>query len=99
MFMSHSSIIPPGYASTTETENYLVWALGGKPKRSKPRRSDPWGLELNSRFDAGGFHMRGYDGNDKMDHCAHIGLLRDVLKVFVKRRWKSPKGYGPKKKK
>ena len=43
------------------------------------------------RFDKGNFHMRGYDGNDKMDHCAHIGLIRDVMKSFVKPRWKSPK--------
>jgi hypothetical protein len=53
------------------------------------------GLDLNSRYDAGGFHVRGYDGNDKPDHCAHIGLLRDVAKVYLKSRWNSPKGYGP----
>ncbi len=98
MYVSHSSIIPPGYASTTETENYLVFELGGKPKHAKPRKSDPWGLDLNAKFDIGNFHMRGYDGNDKMDHCAHIGLMKDVLKSFVKPRWKSPKGFGTKKK-
>ncbi|NUO51541.1 MAG: hypothetical protein HOV80_22015, partial [Polyangiaceae bacterium] len=25
------------------------------------------------------------------------GLLKDVLKTHIKPRWKSPKGYGPKK--
>ena len=50
------------------------------------------GLYLNTRFSKGSFHVRGYDGNDKMDHCAHIGLLRDVLKVHLKPRWRSPKG-------
>ncbi|MFO0615111.1 MAG: hypothetical protein U0414_21145 [Polyangiaceae bacterium] len=98
MYVSHSSIIPPGYASTTETENYLVYSLGGTPKAAKKRKSDPWGMELNSKFDSGNFHMRGYDGNDKMDHCAHIGLIRDVMKQFVKPRWKSPKGLAAKKK-
>ncbi len=96
MYVSHSSIIPPGYSSTTETAGYLVHALGAKYKPSK-RRKDRWGLELNHKFDAGNFHVRGYDGNDKMDHCAHIGLLRDVLKTHVKPRWKTPKGFGPKK--
>jgi LysM repeat protein len=95
MYLSHSSIIPPGYASTTETAHWLVHQLGGKPKPAKPRKSDPMGLDLNSRYDAGGFHVRGYDGNDKPDHCAHIGLLRDVAKVYLKSRWNSPKGYGP----
>lgn len=95
MFVSHSSIIPPGYASTTETANWLIHQLGGKPKPGKPRKSDPLGLDLNSRYDAGGFHVRGYDGNDKPDHCAHLGLIRDVAKVYLKSRWKSPRGYGP----
>lgn len=97
MYVSHSSIIPPGYASTTETAAYLVHELGGKRKAAKRRKSDPMGLDLNGKFDAGNFHVRGYDGNDKMDHCAHIGLLRDVMKAHIGPRWKSPKGYGPKK--
>jgi len=92
MFVSHSSIIPPGYASTTETANYLVFNLNGKPQAVRPRGSDPMGLDLISRFDRNGFHVRGYQGNDKMDHCAHIGLLRDILRVHVMKRWQSPKG-------
>ncbi len=99
MFVTHSSIIPPGYASTTETSNYLIHELGGKVKTAKPKKNDTMGLELNSKFDSGNFHVRGYDGNDKMDHCAHLGLLRDILKGQVKPRWKSPKGFGAKKKK
>lgn len=92
MFVSHSSIIPPGYASTTETANYLVWRLGGHIVPTRPRAGDPMGLELISRYTRGNFHVRGYRGNDKMDHCAHIGLYRDVLAVHVKRRWHSPRG-------
>ncbi len=94
MFVSHSSIIPPGYASTTETANYLIHALGGRPSAARPRSGDPWGLELISRFDRGDFHVRGFRGNDQMDHCAHIGLFKDVLKVYVVPRWASPRGYG-----
>lgn len=92
MFMSHSSIIPPGYASTTETANFLIMKLGGKAKAASARKSDPMGLELNSKWDAGGFHVRGYDGNDKMDHCAHFGVLKDALRIHLKPRWQSPKG-------
>src|SRR5690606_23836639 len=29
MYVSHSSIVPPSYASTTETANFLVWQVGG----------------------------------------------------------------------
>jgi hypothetical protein len=98
MFVSHSSIIPPGYASTTETANFLIYKVGGKPTRTKPRGNDPMGLDLISRYSRGKFHVRGYAGNDKMDHCAHIGLYRDVLAVHVKPRWNSPRGYGTREK-
>ncbi len=97
MYVSHSSIIPPDYASTTEAVSYLVHELGGRPKAQKARKGDPMGLELNGKFDVGNFHARGFDGNDKMDHCAHIGLMRDVMKSWLKKRWNSPKGLGPKK--
>jgi len=98
MFVSHSSIIPPGYASTTETANFLVYKVGGKPTRTKPRNNDPMGLDLISRYSRGKFHVRGYAGNDKMDHCAHIGLYRDVLAVHVMPRWNSPRGFGTREK-
>jgi hypothetical protein len=88
MFVSHSSIIPPGYASTTETANFLIWQLGGRPKPSRPRGSDPMGLDLVSWYVRGGFHVRGYAGNDKLDHCAHLGLYYDVLKHHLLRRWR-----------
>lgn len=89
MVVTHSSIIPPGYASTTETANFLVHMVGGKPQRARPRPSDPMGLELISRYSRGTFHVRGFAGNDKLDHCAHLGLYRDVLKVHVRPRWSS----------
>lgn len=90
MFLSHSSIIPPGYASTTEVADYIVRQLGGKPK--KANRHDVLGLDMFERYDKGNFHMRGYTGDDKPDHCAHIGLMADVVRSHLEPRWKSPKG-------
>ena len=43
-------------------------------------------------LDKGNFHMRGYTGDDKPDHCAHIGLMADIVRVHLASRWKSPKG-------
>ena len=90
MFQSHSSIIPPGYASTREVSDYMVRKLGGKLR--KGHRSDVLGLTLFERYDRRGYHVRGYKGNDKPDHCAHIGLMKDVLKVHINPRWRSPRG-------
>jgi hypothetical protein len=92
MFVSHSSIIPPGYASTTETANFLIDQVGGRPVRARARGGDPMGLELISQYSRGGFHVRGFSGNGKLDHCSQIGLYRDVLRIHVKPRWKSPRG-------
>jgi hypothetical protein len=90
MLVSHSSIIPPGYASTTETANFLIHELGGKPSKAKTRKGDPMGLELIARFDRKGFHVRGFSGNDTMDHCAHLGFFRDVLTSYIRPRWQAP---------
>lgn len=86
-YVSHSSILPPGYASTTETASYLVWQLGGAPEPTSVREGHPMGLELIRRYDRGAFHVRGFSGNGKLDHCAQIGLYRDVLRRYLAPRW------------
>ena len=88
--MSHSSIIPPGYASTTEVADFVEGALKGKAK--KVNRQDVLGLDMFDRFDKGNFHVRGYTGDDKPDHCAHIGLMADIVRRHLEPRWHSPKG-------
>ena len=90
MFLSHSSIIPPGYASTAEVAHFLVGKVGGKPKKAD--REDVLGLDMIERYDRQGFKVRGYTGDDKPDHCAHIGLMKDVIRVHLEPRWKPPKG-------
>jgi len=88
LFVSHSSINPPNFASTTECAHYLIASVGGKPQAVK--RNDPLGLELVEYFTRGDFHVRGYAGNDKADHCAQLATLRDVY-AYLGRRWSPPK--------
>jgi hypothetical protein len=84
LFISHSSINPPDFASTTECAHYLIASLGGKPQ--SVRRADAMGLELIELFSRGNLHVRGYAGNDKADHCAQLALLRDAF-TALGRRW------------
>ncbi len=84
MIITHSSIDPPDFASTTEAAHYMLSALGEKPVAV--RRDDRYGLELIEYFSKGDFHLRGYAGNDKADHCAQVTLLRDAY-TAVGRRW------------
>jgi hypothetical protein len=83
MFISHSSIDPPDFASTTECAHYLLGALGVAPQAV--RRSDRFGLELVEFFTRGDLHVRGYAGNGKPDHCAQLALLRDVYHLLGQR--------------
>ncbi|HEY3494400.1 MAG TPA: hypothetical protein VGK73_06930 [Polyangiaceae bacterium] len=90
LYITHSSIDPPNFSSTTESAHYLISALGGRPEAV--RRKDRAGLELIEYFTRGDLHIRGYAGNDKADHCAQVTLLRDAF-AAIGRRWK--KGTGP----
>ena len=87
-FVSHSSIDPPNFASTTECAHYLVATLGGKPQ--PVRREDRFGLELVEFFSQGEFQVRGYAGNDRADHCAQLAVLRDAF-AALGMRWKTTK--------
>jgi hypothetical protein len=83
MFVSHSSVDTDGFASTTETMHYLANELGGRPLRVTGE--DPLGLRLIELFNRGDFHLRGYAGGGKRDHCAHLGLYPDVARALAKR--------------
>lgn len=86
MLVTHSSIEPGTYASTTETAHHLIHAVGGRPL--EVRRDDRYGLELIGAFSEGSFHVRGYAGGGEADHCAHLALYADALRA-IGRRWKS----------
>ena len=81
--VTHSSIDPPTFSSTTETAHHLLAALGEQPLRV--RRTDAYGLELVEFHSRGNFHVRGYAGNDKADHCAQFGAYRDLLSALARR--------------
>jgi hypothetical protein len=61
--------------------------MGGSPEESYSRAGDPLGLDMISRYSRGGFHVRGYAGNDTLDHCAQLSLYKDVLRTHVAPRW------------
>jgi hypothetical protein len=85
MLVTHSSIEPGTYASSTETAHYLIDHVGGRPLEA--RRQDALGLELIEAFSQGNFHVRGYAGGGEADHCAHLALMQDAVRAIAK-RWK-----------
>jgi hypothetical protein len=85
MIVTHSSIDPGTYASTTETAHFLVHQVGGRPLAVQ--RNDALGLELVEAFSQGDLHVRGYAGGGEADHCAHLALMEDATRAIAK-RWK-----------
>jgi len=82
---THSSIVPPGYASTTETAAVLLDVV--KAKKVWLRTPGPRTFVRTYRADAGGFHIRGFTGTTKEAHIAQLHLVGEVLHDLVVPRW------------
>ncbi len=88
LYLSHSEIVPPGYASTTEVAHYLIERVAGS--RTAGEGANPLGAKLLTRFDRGGLHVRGYQGGDKPAHCAHVELLAEAVRDYLEPAWGTP---------
>jgi hypothetical protein len=76
MVLTHSSINPQTYASTTQTADYLLAGLG--LQREPVSGSDAIGSQ-HSRCDSGYFHLAGYHGETGQDHMRHFHHLEIML--------------------
>ena len=73
MLITHTRQVPEGYASTTETSDYLISQLGG----TRAGRGAEWGEGLveTGRFSRGGFEVIGFEGAEAKDHLQHLRSL------------------------
>lgn len=83
--ITHSSIVPP-YASTTETATFLLQQenIPRIPQNTPGPRPN---MVLLSRGDRGNFHVLGFSGNDKPDHCDQLHAMGDTLFPYLRERW------------
>ena len=83
---THSSIVPPGYASTTETATQLIQIVNA----AKVEERVPAIRNLTRYYhaDIGDFHVRGYTGFSKEAHIAHLHMVGDVMRELVLPRWR-----------
>jgi hypothetical protein len=77
MVVTHSEIVPGGYASTTETADYLLGRLG--LKRAWAAREGPMKLRQLSEARKGRFTLIGYAGDTAADHIDQLHALPDFL--------------------
>ncbi len=88
--ITHSSIRPPDYASTTETTDYLLSQLG--VTRAPTTMANLPGPSRDAehpatRADQGAFHVRGYQGDQAPDHIWQLRQMDSTLFADLKAWW------------
>lgn len=77
LVVTHSTIFPGTFASTTETADWLLGELG--LARTPVLRWGPVGMQQLSEVRAGGFVLLGFAGNSAPDHVDHLHGLGAFL--------------------
>lgn len=75
VFVTHSYLVPGGYAGTHETADDLIASVGASRVAGDDADAPP-PLRVISRADAGCFHVRGCAGDTGEDHMQHLRNLR-----------------------
>ena len=78
MIVTHSTIFPGTFASTTETADYLLEQLG--LRRRLVLKWGPLGMQQLSHVRKGKFEMLGFAGNSAPDHIDHYHALETWLR-------------------
>jgi hypothetical protein len=81
MMVTHSEVFPGTFASTTETANWLLDALG--VARKPVLAWGPVGMQQTSEARSGAFRVLGYAGNSAPDHLDHLHALPALLRLLL----------------
>ena len=81
--VTHSEIFPGTFASTTETTDWLLRALG--LRRTPVLRWGPRGMQQLSEVRAGRFEVLGFAGNSAPDHVDHLHAMPELLARALER--------------
>jgi hypothetical protein len=101
MVITHSSIVPPGYASTTEATAALLAEAGVHPTpvaaddEPEPAFKNAGMHTPTLRVDQGGLHVRGFRGAGPHDHFDHLHLIGVVLRTWLVPHWYTPASERP----
>jgi hypothetical protein len=75
--VTHSEIFPGTFASTTETAEHLLRALG--VRRAPVLKWGPRGMQQTSEARRGRFELLGFAGNSAPDHVDHLQAMPELL--------------------
>ena len=85
MIVTHSSVVPPTYASTTQMTDLLLASVS--VPRVEEEKKNAFGMIERSHADAGNLHLRGYRGDGPKDHMDQLRLLSLALSDYIVPRW------------
>ncbi|MEZ4226466.1 MAG: hypothetical protein R3B13_36305 [Polyangiaceae bacterium] len=85
MIITHSSIAPPKYASTTQTAAHLVEQLSAKTDHRGA--AGPRDMQQISAASMGSFSVRGFAGNGPDAHCDHLYALNELVFAPLQAKW------------
>lgn len=93
MVMTHSAIVPPDYASSTEATRAVLGAVGVAPVEAADEgsaASRARNMRPSYRADQGNLHVRGFRGAGPRDHFDHLHLFGEALRTWIIPAWKRP---------
>lgn len=79
--LTHSSIVPPGYASSTECVAALLHGVGAAAESVTVNPNKRTSLVMS--FDESGLHARGFSGTSQPAHIDHLHMVGTMMKTFV----------------
>lgn len=83
LYLTHTAIATPGYASTGEVATFLLRELGVAATAIDDAAGSGDRFPLTRVFEDGRLWIRGYAGNDRDAHCAQLHQLPGVLRKAV----------------
>lgn len=78
--LSHSALVPDGYASTGEAADFLINAVGGTAEAARREWADGW-IQTRS-FAKGHFVVLGFAGTEGADHMNHLRRIARLWKQY-----------------
>ncbi len=83
LLIAHSEIFPGTFASTTETADWTIGALG--LRRTPVLKWGPRGMQQLSEVGRGHFRVLGFAGTTAPDHIDHLHAMPELLKRLLSR--------------
>ncbi len=86
MVMTHSAIVPPDYASSTEATRAVLSSVG--VDATPDATTNDRGMLGAYRAERGNLHVHGFRGAGPRDHFDHLHLLAGALRTWIVPAWR-----------